>query len=202
MRFAYLIILFILPIQAVSADLPQEFRQFIDRFEQGEGLTGQMQHVFRDGFTGEQTFHQGDIVISGDKYLIRVDNQTIFVDGMISRVYSATENKVIISDYFPEEDEFAPSRFFSAPSDLYQVSVERFEDGTVLIELVSDDPFEIFTKVSITIDENSLPLEVIAIDQTENIFTTQFEEIRFMSVADLPFDFSYPESAEILDLRE
>lgn len=181
---------------------PKEFELLVSRFERGEVLKGKMEHVFRDSFTGEQTFHSGQILLSKNKYLISVDGQIIYVDGEISRVYNAAENKVIISEYFPEEDEFAPSRFFSTPTDRFQLTVERRTDESILMLLRTADPFEIFTEVSIILSSQGIPLEVHAIDQTENTFTTAFIEADFFPASEAVFEFAYPESAEILDLRE
>lgn len=186
----------------VSADETPAFDALVAQFQDGLILQAEMEHLFRDSFTGEETYNTGSVLIGSDSYFISVDDQIVYVDGYISRVYNSRENKVIISTYNPDDDDFAPSRFFGQQAQAYTIYEEPGEGGQTIINLTTNDPFEIFQDVTITLGSNGLPLEVYAVDQTENIFITAFNSASFIEETDQTFSFSYPENADIIDLRE
>lgn len=196
-----LILFLLISLPGQTSDHPV-FQTVLDQFENGMILEAEMDHIFRDSFTGEESYNSGTILIGKNSYFISVEDQRVYVDGEISRVYNSRENKVIISNYSPDDDDFAPSRFFAQPADAYSITEETREDGTVRVTLSTNDPFEMFQVVTITLGSNGIPLEVHAVDQTDNIFTTIFESASFISETDDTFTFTYPESAEIIDLRE
>jgi len=115
-------------------------------------------------------------------------------------VYDSTKNRVIISDYIEEEDDFAPSRMLQGVDDSYSVE-ESNEDGNTVIKLASDDPFSIFMNVSIYLNGSGIPTRIVAIDQVENELITTFTQGAFISKAPDIFQFQYPENAEEIDLR-
>ena len=171
-------------------------------FEQGKVLHAHMTHELVDSYTGEAQVISGELWISRDKYKIRADHQVVLVDGDISMVYNERQNKLIISEYEPEEDDFAPSRFFSDADELFQVAGITREDGQTEILLRPDDPFEIFTEVFIRLNADLTPNEIRAVDQMENHLNTRFTDAYYMDYSEAVFVLDYPEDAEIIDLRK
>lgn len=179
-----------------------ELDQVRQLFGQGKVLHAHMTHELIDSYTGETQVINGVIWISKDKYKIHADHQVVLVNGDISMVYNERQNKLIISEYEPEEDDFAPSRFFSDSEELFRIAgVTRNGEQTEFL-LRPDDPFEIFTEVSIRLNADLTPDTIRAIDQMENQLNTTFAEARYLEPSDGIFILEYPENAEIIDLRK
>ncbi|MEX1062494.1 MAG: outer membrane lipoprotein carrier protein LolA [Balneolaceae bacterium] len=195
--FLWLVLLFI--NTAVQAQTPR-FDQLRERFERGEILNSLFTHDYHDSYTGEQTRTQGEIWIGREKYRVESDQQIMVVDGGISRVYDGIRNRVLISDYVEEEDDFAPSRMLQGVDETYDIVEEEIAGGTV-VTLTTDDPFAVFTHVEIRLGEAGLPQVIEARDQVDNILTTRFQEGQFIQPEPGLFEMEPPGDAERIDLR-
>ncbi|MGM0739435.1 MAG: LolA family protein [Bacteroidota bacterium] len=172
------------------------------QFKEGKVLHAQITHELTDAYTGETQVVEGRLWISREKYKIIADHQSILVDGETSMVYNQLQNKLIISEYEPEEDDFAPSRFFSEGDDLFQVVDITDEGEATCFLLRPDDPFELFTEVSIYLKDDLTPIRIDATDQMDNTLSTRFTDAWYMEDAESVFVLDYPDDAEIIDLRK
>ena len=120
---------------------------------------------------------------------------------LTSTVYNKSQNKVIISQYDPEADDFAPSRYFSGNRDTYNSTDIINQDGTKTIKIITDDAFELFTEVEIRLSRDGNPVQIDAVDQMENTIRTTFRFGRFERIQEGVFSISYPSDAEIVDMR-
>lgn len=179
-----------------------ELEQVRQKFRDGKVLHAEMTHQIIDSYTGESQVTEGVLWISKHQYKIQADRQAVLVDGETSRVYNEQQNKVIISDYEPEEDDFAPSRFFSGPNDIFFVDAVEKKNDHIRFVLRSEDPFEIFTEVNILLDDRLIPVEIYAVDQMDNKLETSFRGAEYLDFSESLFELSYPENAEIIDLRK
>lgn len=201
--FKYIALLFLIglfPIRTIGQSTPQ-FDQLKQRFENDFIFKSDFTHEYNDTFTGDQQVTTGVIWVGKEQYKMRSGESIMLVDGEISRVYDNSKNRVIISDYVEEEDDFAPSRMLQGVDDSYTVEEFENEEGKAVIELTSDDPFSIFLNVSIFLDESGIPIRIVAIDQVENELITYFENGEFIEIIPEIFQFQYPEDAEMIDLR-
>ena len=180
-----------------NADKITELRA---RFDSGDAFTAFMSHEYVDSFTSDTVVTTGTIWIGTVSYKVVTDQQLVTVNGSVSQVYNRPQNKLIISYYDPEEDDFAPSRFLAGTQERYVVQEEDGDDDTI-ITLTSDDPFEMFRMVRIYLTENGIPWLITGVDQTDNEFSTRFESGVFIPATEDLFDISWPGSAEIVDLR-
>lgn len=171
-------------------------------FEENRVFTADFVHEYRDSFTGETQATQGEIWIGQNRYKIEGGEQRVVVDGEFSTVYDGTKNRVIISDYVEEEDDFAPSRMLQGVDDDFLISEEKKDNGETKISLKSDDPFSIFFEVFIYVDADGIPIRIEAFDQAENELLTRFENGQFVNVTEGLFDLNVPENAELIDLRQ
>ena len=185
--------------QAGAQNTPA-FDQLKQAFEDGQIFHAEFAHRYEDSFTGETQQSEGIIWIGKEQYKIEGADQVMVVDGEISRVYDAAKNRVIVSDYVEEEDDFAPSRMLQGVDDSYSIT-ETSENGQAKIVLTSDDPFSIFETVTILIDANGYPVEINAADQAENLLITSFSNGSFTERTDGLFDLETPADAELIDLR-
>lgn len=192
-------LLLLLPLQGFSQE---SFEELKNRFQQGQVLQAEMKHVFVDAYTDETVRTTGDIWIGENKYKIQVEDQTVVVDGDISRVYNKNQNKVIISEYIPEDDDFAPSRFLAGDEHTYDIQEEKSDLANIELTLNSTDPFDVFTTVEIHLTEGLIPVKITAIDQTDNRFTTDFSEAQFITPTEDTFSFPHPDNADLIDLRQ
>lgn len=178
--------------------------QISQRISEGYVYAANMSHRFTDGFTMEETETTGEVWVGTERYKVRTSDQLISVDGRVSTVFNIQQNKVLISNYHPEEDDFAPSRFIGSYQDRFEISgIEEREGGITRVHLQSVDPFEIITVASLDIDPAGPHLiQMYAEDQTDNIYEISFTNGRFESGIDDVFTISWPNTAEVIDLRE
>ncbi len=174
-----------------------------ERFKSGSVFSSDFTHLLMDSFTGEETTTNGKIWIGENSYRIEADNQIMVVDGELSRVYNRARNRLIISRYIEDEDDYAPSRMLQGVDETYSVKQIEIQGGGTIIELSSDDPFSVFDEVSINLNESGLPVEINATDQAGNVITTSFGNGKFISYSDRNriFEIQVPETAEVIDLR-
>jgi len=184
---------------AMAQDTPV-FDRLKNQFEEGRVFSATFVHEFNDTFTGEQQLTEGTIWVGKDQYKIRSGGNLMVVDGRVSRVYDSSKDRVIVSDYVEDEDDFAPSRMLQGVDDTYTVTEESANNQTN-IQLVSDDPFSVFLQVTIFVDENGYPLRIEAIDQVDNELITYFENGQFEPETSETFEFRFPEGVEWIDLR-
>ena len=194
-------IFFLLMVMVAPASAQTNFEKLRAKFDAGEVFEAEFQHTYMDSYTQETTNSEGSVWINAVGYKLESDAQTIVVDGALSTVYDATRNRVIVSEYEAEEDDFAPSRMLSDLDETYTASEQVMENGHTLITLKTDDDFAAFYQVEIEIDARQKPLKITAYDIADNIIITTFNEGRFKADDGSIFELSYPEDAEIIDMR-
>lgn len=190
---------FLLLTTGLLAQTPN-FDQLKDRFDSGEVFSAQFDHTYSDSYTGEVVSNSGSIWIDKVRYKLQSEGQTVVVDGENSRVYDPNRNRVIIDTYYPENDDFAPSRMLSGIDSTYSVS-ERVIDNRTKVTLTSNDDFAVFVKVEILLDAQLRPLEIKAWDISDNEIVTTFTDGSFQQPEAGLFQLSYPDNAEIVDMR-
>lgn len=199
-RFPFFLIGFIILPVCTFAQL-SVFQQLKNRFETGKVFQAELHHRFVDGYTHDTTNTNGNIWIASDKYKIILPDRFILVNGVTSKVYNGIKNQVIISNYDPSEDDYAPTRFLAGSNKAYQINESKTNSG-YLIQLTSTDPFSMFKKAEIDLNMNLVPLNIRAVDQTGNITVSRFINGRFVNPDTKMFTIAYPDSAEIIDLRK
>ncbi|MEX0844407.1 MAG: outer membrane lipoprotein carrier protein LolA, partial [Balneolaceae bacterium] len=194
-----IIVVIMISSTALLAQTPN-FDQLKQRFDAGQVFSAVFDHVYTDSYTGETVTSDGSIWIDKVRYKLQSEGQTIVVDGETSRVYDPNRNRVIVDTYYPEDDDFAPSRMLSGIDSTYSVSEEKAGNNTN-ITLQSDDDFAVFIRVEILIDSSLRPLRITAWDISDNEIVTTFSNGKFQKPEDGLFQLHYPEDAEIVDMR-
>ena len=193
----------ILQTQTISQEEPVLDRMRL-KIENGHIFEADMAHEFVDAFTQDTVYTRGKIWVGVDRYKVMTFNQEISVEGKVSTVYNRDQNKVIISHYYPEDDDFAPSRFLGNMDTRFMVKNQnKSEDGFISVHLEANDVFEMITKAQIIIFEPELiPVEIHAIDQSDNEYSTWFADGQFIIAESDMFKIRWPDDAEVIDLRE
>lgn len=158
-------------------------------------------HQSIDSYTQDTTSSKGWIWVGEQRYKVRTDHQSVVVNGKTSMVYDSNRNRVIISEYEPSEDDFAPSRILNGIDSTFTVDVEEWRSDQFYIRLSSDDSFAIYKKVEIFLSKANIPQKIRAVDPVDNIITTRFENGTFVPQKQQMFQLDYPEGAEVIDMR-
>jgi|SRR5690625_376462 len=177
------------------------FAQLKEKFEEGQIFSADFQHRSLDSYTGDTVSSDGWIWVGRERYKVRSGHQSVVVNGETSMVYDNNRNRVIISDYEPAEDDFAPSRILNGIDSTFTVDAQERREDQFYIRLTSGDPFAIYKKVEIFLSESLIPQKIRAVDPVDNIITTQFNDGKFVSARQEMFLLDYPEGAEIVDMR-
>lgn len=172
------------------------------RFNEGILYRADLSHQFTDSYTDETTNSYGSIWFTRDSYKIDTPDQIIIVNNLVSTVFNKQQKRVIYSNYNPEEDDFAPSRYFSGTAGNYESKEVTNPDGSTTITLTITDPFEQFKSVVIRVSRDGMPLQIDAVDQVDNTIRTTFRFGRFERPAAEIFAFQPPAGTEIVDMRE
>ena len=172
------------------------------RFNDGFMYRADLSHQFTDGYTGETTSSYGSIWFTKDSYKIDTPDQIILVSNRVSTVFNKQQKKVILSTYHPEEDDFAPSRYFSGDIGQYESREEPNSDGSTTITITTTDSFDVFKEVVIRVSKDGTPIQIDAIDQMDNTVRTTFRFGRFERTDQTIFVFKTPEGVEIVDMRQ
>lgn len=171
-------------------------------FEQGLMFQAQLTHRLIDAYTMDTTQTVGGLWVDKNRYKIQLKTGTIMVDGKNSYVYNKEKNQVVISTYFPEEDEYAPSRILYGSLTSYQIKSSGSRQNKKIIVLTSDDPFALFSRVDIELNNNAVPLRIEVVDQGSNRILSTFTSGKFVPITAGTFSINYPKSAEVIDLRK
>ena len=172
-----------------------------DKIRNGEILLAQFNHEFTDAYTQEKSQNEGSIWIGWQQYRIETAGQIIVVDGTYSKVLDRSRNRVIISRYDSELDDFAPSKIIGGLGNTYQVVDTKKRLNFQEYNLQSSDPFSTFEQISIRIDSELKPSSLTALDMGANRMQTSFSEVEYISVSVNLFELIIPENAEIVDMR-
>lgn len=194
---------FLILLFAAQAGYAQQspFEQLKEKFESGKIFKADFTHTYEDSYTEEKTQNNGQIWVGENQYKVDSPEQRMAVNGEISRVYDSARNRVIVSTYVPEEDDFAPSRILNGIDSTYTIDQQIKQGSNYLITLHSDDPFALFQKVEITLNEDFVPLKIFVRDPADNLLTTTFTNGSFIEKKDDIFELDYPADAEIIDMR-
>ncbi len=192
-----LLIVFAISVQAQTKVFPK----LKANFENEKVFVADFEHVYYDSYTKESLTSEGRIWVSSDKYRLDSENQLLIVDGETSRVYDEVRNRVIVSDYSEEDDDFAPSRMLNGVDSTYTITEEKMDKGRTKIIMKTDDDFALYLTVEIIVNSEAIPISITAYDFSENEIITTFKNGSFLLKNEELFVLRYPQDAEIVDTR-
>lgn len=172
-----------------------------DKLRNGAILSAQFNHEFIDAYTKETSRNEGSIWIGWQQYRIETLGQIIVINGELSKVLDRGRNRVIISEYDSELDDFAPSKIIGGLGNTYQVVDTKSRHNTQEFNLQSSDSFSTFEQMSIRIDSDLKPVDLSALDMGANRMQTSFSEVKYLLSSSNLFELIIPEGAEIIDMR-
>lgn len=201
----FLATLFLIPIflgSSLSINAQENpFSKLKQKFEEGAIFYADFHHQSVDSYTQDTLASRGEIWVGERQYKVQSKNQSVVVNGKTSMVYDENRNRVIVSKYEPEEDDFAPSRILNGVDSTFTVKTQEEQESQIYIRLASDDPFAIYKEVEIYLSTGLVPRKIRAVDPVDNVITTTFDQGKFVSKQKDMFLLDYPENAEIVDMR-
>jgi len=200
--YSILVFVFALILVSTGAYAQQSpFEQLKQKFENGQLFEADFTHRYVDSYTQDTVENSGEIWVGKEQYKVDSPTQLVAINGELSKVYDSDRNRVIISTYIPEEDDFAPSRILNGIDSTYTIEQQQKQGDQYVITLHSDDPFALFESVRITLNNNFIPQEIFVRDPADNLITTTFSGGSFIDRSEGIFELEYPSDAEIIDMR-
>lgn len=152
---------------------------------------------------------KGVITVKGDKFILTLDEQEIFNNGVTVWTYLPEMNEVNIDNYNPEENEITPSKIYTAYKEgykyIYLDDSKLNGEPVSVIDLIPDDKDTQFFKIKLFISnkDNSLVGWTI-FDKSGNKYKYTITDFTpNVKVTDNDFEFNaknYP-GVEVIDLR-
>ena len=194
---------------SVSGQDSPTLERMRDRISMGQIYYARFESVYFDSFTLDSSVVQGTLWLGEEGYRVETAQQTLVVSGTVSQVWDADRNRVILSDYREEEDDFAPSVVLSDQDDDMLASDVRIAGG-VAVELVSKDPYAKLREIRLEVRRGDLPYRATSVDPADNRTVTRLIGSSWL-IPGAPggwvvptglFTLEIPPGAEVVDLRE
>lgn len=151
---------------------------------------------------------EGSLVVSGNKYLLKIAGQEIICDGKTIWTYIADADEVQINEV-DEEESFSPTKLLSSYTDDYDASLEKeySENGRkyYLMKLKPKDKDSGFDYVHLKIEKEKMQLAAfILYDFDNNVFSYIIKEyLTDIALEENAFTFDetkYPD-VDVIDMR-
>ena len=151
---------------------------------------------------------EGSLVVSGDKYQLKIAGQEIICDGKTIWTYIADAEEVQINEV-NEDESFSPTKLLSSYSDDYNATLEKeyTENNRAyyLMKLVPKDKNSGFEYVHLIIEKDKMQLAAFNLyDFDHNIFSYLIKEyLTNVALGENAFTFEaskYP-GVDIIDMR-
>ena len=151
---------------------------------------------------------EGSLIVSGNKYLLKIAGQEIICDGKTIWTYIADAEEVQINEV-DEEEPFSPTKLLSSYTDDYDANLEKeySENGRkyYLMKLKPKDKDSGFDYVHLKIEKDKMQLSTfILYDFDNNVFSYIIKEyLTNIALAENAFSFDetkYPD-VDIIDMR-
>lgn len=186
---------------STSISAQSTFKELCSMFSDSSIFYAEFEHIYIDSYTQERSTSLGEFWINNTIYKLTSEQQIIVVDGDLSKVYDASRNRLIISDYEQEDDDFGVLSRMLCENENYTSFESTLENGNTLIVLKTEDEFSAYITVEIEVDFMVTPIKITAYDIADNIVVTTFSRGEFFNKQLSIFEFTPPEDAEIIDMR-
>jgi outer membrane lipoprotein carrier protein len=192
------------PLSAQNVSATSVMDKLREKFEKSGALSAHFRQTLDADYANSSSSMEGTIVLSGNKYRIETDGQTVITDGVTTWVYVAQDQQVIISDYVEDEGSFTPGHFLDNRSEKYEINYasERADDSYVVeLKATSRDTF--LETATLWIDKDEYLVRRIDVTDVNGAFMRfEMAEIDMRpDIGDSTFKFTPNEGIEVVDLR-
>ncbi|MFY0605150.1 MAG: outer membrane lipoprotein carrier protein LolA [Cyclobacteriaceae bacterium] len=147
----------------------------------------------------------GSIVVSEDKYVLKVAGQEIYNNGTDVYSYSEEISEVTISTYEPEEQEISVSNIYDLYKDGFKyILMATNQKGDRMVELDPESKDKSYFKIKLVIDKNDALKKFTVMERSGNQYIYSINSLE--KKPDLTSDyFTFDESkypdVEVIDFR-
>ena len=187
----------------------EQAKEILDKmsanYQAFEAYNAQFVYRFINEMDGFEETVSGELLVSGERFRLRLAGQEVFCDGQTLWTYIEENNEVNIDNYYPEEMEMSPTRIYDAYKKGFAISLISTTSKEAVINLVPEDVDQNFNSIDLKIDlESNTLLSWIIRDKGGNEYHYAISSID-PQVKPVPSDFVfkpqlYP-GVEIIDLR-
>ncbi len=150
----------------------------------------------------------GSILVSGDKYKVKMEGQVIFSDGVTLWTYLEDSEEVMISNVSDNEDGISPTSILTKYDEDYKSSFDnnkKYKNSDVKKIDLKTTKDKGFQKLSLIINQKNLSLDSFSVyDMNGNVFTYHIINLKpNITLEEGTFVFSeekYPD-VEVIDMR-
>lgn len=151
---------------------------------------------------------EGSLIVSGDKYILKIAGQEIYCDGKTIWTFIADADEVQINEVDADES-FSPTKLLSSYTDDYDASLEKqFTENNrmfYLMRLKPKDKDSNFDYAQLKIAKDKMQLAAfIMYDFDNNVFSYNIKEyLTDIALADnaFTFDESKHPNVDVIDMR-
>lgn len=159
--------------------------------------------------TGVKETSEGEIIVKGGKFILKLSNQEIINNGTTMWTYVKESNEVNISDYQPDENEITPTKIYTMYKKGYKYLFveEKTEAGSIYqtVDLIPEEKKNQIFKVRIDINKKDKTVKswkVFEKNGNRYIYTVKsFTPEPSLTDNMFNFDKSKYKGVEIVDLR-
>jgi outer membrane lipoprotein-sorting protein len=183
-----------------------------DKYQEIPAYKANFSYTLENKVEGVEETFNGDILVKGEKYHLKLSDQEIYNNGETLWTYFRDANEVNIDYYTPNEGDMSPNNIYNAYKNGYRYRfIEEERSGSKVynvIELQPEDPNDrdkMFYKVVLNIDKTSDLIDHWKMyDRAGNVYTYRIKGFNpSVNATAANFEFStakYP-GVEVVDLR-
>lgn len=190
--------------QAQSADSIVERLQA--KYESIDGLEATFTQTMSSEYLDAPETASGKVILSGKRVRIETSRQTFVSDGLVTWLYDARTDEVLINDYV-EEEMFPVREFLFDYEQTYDVlsvegAVDRGSDVQVVRMRARDEstPYRDLTISVRDRDDVISRIELVDVNETRMVFELE-DVVLNPTITSETFTFSPPAGSEVIDLR-
>ena len=175
-----------------------------EKFDEIEAFSARFKQTLDADYAGSSTTVRGTIILSGDKYRIETEGQTVLTDGTTTWVYVTEDNQVIINDYVEDEGTFTPAHFLDERTERYDASfAEEVSAESYVVRLSTKSPDTYIESATLWIDKQDYTVSRIdVVDVNRASIRFEMSDVNLSPRIDEDtFTFQPAEGVEVVDLR-
>lgn len=176
------------------------------KYESIDGLEATFTQTMSSEYLDAPETASGKVILSGKRVRIETSRQTFVSDGLVTWLYDARTDEVLINDYV-EEEMFPVREFLFDYEQTYDVlsvedAVDRGSDVQVVRMRARDEttPYRDLTISVRDLDDVISRIELVDVNETRMVFELE-DVVLNPTITSETFTFSPPAGSEVIDLR-
>jgi outer membrane lipoprotein-sorting protein len=206
------IILFLLGLNQLFAQYDPKALNILDamskKYKDMSGFRAKFNYSLTSDVTGVKESNDGEIMVKGGKFILKLANQEIINNGTTVWTYIKESNEVNISDYQPDENDITPTKIYTMYKKGYKYLLveEKNEAGKAVetVDLIPEDKKNKIFKVRIEINKKDKTVKSWKIfEKNGNRYLYTVKSFVVESIPDnmFSFDKNKYKGVEVVDMR-